>query len=100
MVRRSDPPGMYCRGQLPQPALRKALAASSSLEFRRRVEQLLDRLAGAEPLRQARALEALENAADPDSRRLLTDLADGAPQARLTEKARAALDRLGRHSPR
>jgi RNA polymerase sigma factor (sigma-70 family) len=83
-----------------EPALRKALAGASSLESRRRVELLLDRLVGSEPLRQGRALEVLENAADDDCRRLLDVLASGAPQARRTEDALAALDRLGQHASR
>jgi hypothetical protein len=81
-------------GEVAEPALRRVLLDKPSLEVRRRVQQLLDRLAGMEPLRRSRALEVLEQVDSPESRRLLTALAHGAPQARLTREAQAALDRL------
>jgi RNA polymerase sigma factor (sigma-70 family) len=83
-------------GEAAEPALRQALASKPSEEVRRRLEQLLGRLEGAEELRRARALEVLEQADSPETRRVLTALAQGAPQARLTRAAQAALDRLGR----
>jgi hypothetical protein len=58
-------------------------------------KQLLDRLAPG-TLRRSRALDVLEHIGDPQSRRLLTALAQGAPKAHRTEEAQAALDRLGR----
>jgi WD40 repeat protein len=79
-----------------EPALREALAGKPSEEVRRRIEQLLGRLEGAEELRRARALEVLEQADSPETRRVLTALARGAPRARLTRTAQAALDRTGR----
>jgi hypothetical protein len=39
---------------------------------------------------------ALEQAGTPDARRLLEDLGRGAPEARLTREAKAALLRLER----
>jgi WD40 repeat protein len=82
-------------GEAAEPGLRAVLAGKPSVEVAQRVERLLDRL---EPgtLRRSRALEVLEHIGDPPSRRLLTALAQGAPKARRTEEAQAALDRLGR----
>ena len=77
-------------------AVRQALAGKPSEEVRRRLEQLLERLEGVEELRRSRALEVLEQSDSPESRRLLTALARGAPEARLTRAAQAALDRMGR----
>jgi hypothetical protein len=45
-------------------------------------------------LRQTRALEALEQIRSPEARKLLERLAAGAPEARLTREAQAALERL------
>jgi hypothetical protein len=83
-------------GEAAEPALRRVLLDKPSVEVRRRVEGLLNRLEGLDPLRRSRALEVLEQVDSADSRRLLTALAHGAPQARLTREAQAALDRLGR----
>jgi hypothetical protein len=69
------------------------------LEVRLRVERLLDAAADQplppEELRLMRALAAVEHAGTPEARALLRDLAAGAPEARVTEGARAALRRLG-----
>jgi RNA polymerase sigma factor (sigma-70 family) len=84
-------------GDLAAPALRRALANRPSAELRRRVESLLGTLAPAsspELLRAVRAVEVLERLATPEARGLLTTLAHGAPDARLTREATAALDRL------
>ncbi len=84
--------------EVAEPALRKALAGAASLEYRRRVERLLEALHAPVPpperLRQLRALEVLEAVNTPEARRLLEGLANGAPTARLTREARASLDRL------
>jgi hypothetical protein len=65
-----------------------------------RIEALLGKLEGpvasAETLRSIRAVEALEHIATPEARDLLDRLAAGAPEARLTREAKAALERLGR----
>jgi RNA polymerase sigma factor (sigma-70 family) len=79
-----------------EPAVRQALGGKPSEEVRRRLEQLLERLEGVEELRRARALEVLEQSDSPESRRVLTALAQGAPEARRTRAAQAALDRMGR----
>jgi WD40 repeat protein len=86
-------------GDLAETALRQALAGSRSLEYRRRVEQLLDRLDGTPTparLREWRALTALEWIGTAPARQVLKGLADGTPEARLTQEARASLLRLDR----
>jgi WD40 repeat protein len=83
-----------------EPALRQALAGPLSLEVRRRVERMLRSPArtrwSAQMLRRLRAVQALERAGTPAARQALAALARGAPDARLTEEARAALERLAR----
>jgi RNA polymerase sigma factor (sigma-70 family) len=85
------------------PALRKALAGKPSLELRRRLDRLLDRLDGDSPstetLRQIRAVEALESIGSTEARRLLDRLAAGPVDTRLTQEARAAAGRLQRRAP-
>jgi RNA polymerase sigma factor (sigma-70 family) len=85
-------------GDLAEPALRKALENQSSLEVKRRIEQLLNKLQKEEPssweeLRALRAVELLERLAEPDADRLLQDLSAGAAGARLTREAQAARER-------
>jgi RNA polymerase sigma factor (sigma-70 family) len=85
-------------GELTEPALRKALAGTPSLDLRQRLERLLDHLSGQVPpagqLRDLRAVELLELLGSPEARRLLQVLAGGAPEARLTREARSAIRRL------
>jgi hypothetical protein len=85
-------------GVLAEPALRQALAGRPPAEARRRLTALLEKTAGATPTpeeaRAIRAVEALEQAGTAAALRLLTDLAGGVPEARLTREARAALQRL------
>jgi hypothetical protein len=85
-------------GDLAVPALRRALDNRPSLEVRRRIERLLaqDRVASPDRLRNSRAIEALERVDTPAARRLLEKLAGGAPAARLSIEAKAALARLPR----
>jgi WD40 repeat protein len=86
-------------GEATEPALRKLLAGKPSSEVRRRAEELLGKLDPArspELLRVVRALEVLEGIGTPEAKKLLTDLAKGSPEARLTREAKATLDRLGR----
>jgi WD40 repeat protein len=91
------------QGELAEDALRKALRDRPSLEVRRRIEGLLERLrpypASGEPLRLGRALLALEWMDDAAARRLLETLAQGTPEARLTREAKAAWQRVSRLSP-
>ncbi len=79
--------------------LRKTLAGRPSLEVHRRVEALLGALsAGVSPtrLRAIRGVAVLEYSATPEARQLLETLARGAPDARLTQEAKAARERLSR----
>jgi hypothetical protein len=91
-------------GDRAEPALRQALEGQPSLEMRRRVVLLLEKVtgpvSGPEPLRSLRAVEVLERIDTPEARRVLTALADGAPGALLTREARASLDRLARRQRR
>jgi RNA polymerase sigma factor (sigma-70 family) len=84
-------------GEMAEPALRKVVEGKPSEELRRRVLKLLERLEGVpapEQLRALRAVELLERIGTPEARRELERLAGGAPEARLTRVARAALERL------
>src|SRR5262249_15038696 len=69
-------------------ALRQALAGQPTLEAQRRLTDLLKKVAPATPtpeeVRAIRVVEALEQAGTAAARRLLTDLAGGAAEARLT----------------
>jgi WD40 repeat protein len=86
-------------------ALRLALEQKPSLEKRRRIEKILDRpsllVHDLEVLQGIRAIEVLEYLPTPGAEvtrlaaiDLLRKLASGAPQARLTQEAKAALRRL------
>jgi hypothetical protein len=86
-------------GTSAEPSLREALAGQPSLEARRRIERLLDRLGTPSALlpeeaRSLRAVEVLEYVGSPAAREVLGRLARGAPHARLTQEARASLKRL------
>jgi WD40 repeat protein len=70
-------------------ALCKALESKPSLEVRKRIEKVLEKLAS-ERLRIVRALEAIEHMNTPEARQLLDSLAKGAPQSWLTEEAAAS----------
>jgi RNA polymerase sigma factor (sigma-70 family) len=79
-------------------ALREVVAKPSSLEARRRAEDLLrDMENGVVPpreLRALRAVEVLEWIATKEARTRLLELANGASDARLTREAAAACKRL------
>jgi WD40 repeat protein len=85
-------------------ACRAALAERPSPERRRRLQALIERQAherlilSAAGLRAMRAVEVLEAIGTAEARRHLEELAAGAPEARLTREARAALDRLTRRA--
>jgi len=83
-------------------ALTQALAAQPGLERRQRLERLQERvLSGATlspPERQTlRAIEVLERIGTPQACAVLHTLADGAPGARVTREAEAALRRAEEH---
>jgi WD40 repeat protein len=81
-----------------EPALRHALAKPPSPEVRRRVQAVLAKLGtrvpSGEEMRPLRAVEVLEQIGTPEVRQVLQGLADGAPDARLTQQAQNALRRL------
>src|SRR5262249_17610101 len=86
--------------ELAEPVLQKALAGKSTLDLQQRIQALLDRVDGliAHPdqLRALRSIQILEYAATADAKELLSKLAEGTPEARLTQEAKASLDRLSR----
>jgi len=79
-------------------ALRKALEGTPTAEVRTRVGELLKKFTvkapSAERLRSERALEVLEHIGGAEARAILEKVAEGAPEAALTQQAKAALRRL------
>ena len=81
-------------GEITESALRQALTRKGSLEYRRRIENLLQKLnqpPSGTQLRFIRALTVLERISSDESRKLVQALAGGAPEGRLTQEARAVL---------
>jgi WD40 repeat protein len=83
-------------GEVVVPALRKAKKGKPPLEQSRRIDQLLDKLAGAEQVRASRSVAVLEQIGSPEARKILAQLATGDAEARLTQEAKASLERLAR----
>jgi hypothetical protein len=87
-------------GELPEPALRRALESVADPEVQRRLTDLLDRIPRPETrpqqLRDLRAIEVLERIGTAEARQVLGRIAEGAPEARLTREAKASLDRLAK----
>jgi WD40 repeat protein len=87
-------------GERVESGLREALKGSLSLEARKRVKELLEgvRALAVSPkqLRALRALEALEHIGTPEARQVLESLAKGATEVRLTQEAKASLERLAK----
>jgi hypothetical protein len=86
-------------GDLAEAALRRALRSEPTPEAGRRIEQLLAMppvVRTPEARRHLRAVRILENVASPEARQVLEKLSTGAPEARLTREAMAALLRLER----
>jgi hypothetical protein len=80
-------------------AIRRALERKLSLEVRRRLEALLaapQEVPPARALRTLRAIQVLERIGIPAAQELLRMLANGVPDARLTQEAKASLERLTR----
>jgi hypothetical protein len=80
-------------------ALRETLRGKPSLEARRRIERILagSRLSRTpDARRHLRAVRVLEQIGTRPARQVLQTLGEGAPSARLTRKAKAALRRLSR----
>lgn len=86
-------------GDMSEAVLEQALAHSQSPETKRRLEAILDALPEwtekrAELLRQVRAVWVLQQIGTPEAKALLEKIAAGAPSARLTQKAKDALQSL------
>jgi hypothetical protein len=98
-VRREAAHKLEKMNNLAEPFLQKKLASLPSLEVYRRVQSLLEKWERQDPgprqLGDLRALEVLERIGTPQAVRVLKTLARGAPAARLTQEAKAALGRLG-----
>jgi WD40 repeat protein len=81
-------------------ALRKAVKEAASAEVVRRAGDLLKKIEdvslSGDRLREVRALEVLEGLGTPEARKVLEELANGAPDAALTREAKASLERLSK----
>lgn len=79
-------------------ALRRALKKAASLQQKKEIEAVLKALewpyTSADRLRRLRAIEALEGIGSPEARKVLEEMAKGAPQAPETADAKASLQRL------
>jgi WD40 repeat protein len=89
-------------GKSAEPALQAAAHGKLSLETRRRIEQLLAKLARATPareeLQQLRAVASLEHIGTAAARQVLAGLTKGRTDALLTQDARASLERLDKRA--
>ena len=84
---------------LAESALSEALKGTPSSEARKAINALLPvpwTPQSPDVLRQVRAVAVLERVGTPEAREVLERLAAGAPGARQTKEAKAALDRLAR----
>jgi RNA polymerase sigma factor (sigma-70 family) len=88
---------LYKIGDAIIPSLDNALRGSLTLENKRRMVEMRSRLTSkilkGDRLRAFRAVEVLERIGTPESRRVLEELAAGAPGTLLTTSAQAALKR-------
>ncbi len=76
------------------PALRNVLNTKPSLEVKRRIGTILDKLSGGPRLQFLRALEILEHIATPEARQILEQLSQGAAELWPTQEAKSSLQRL------
>jgi WD40 repeat protein len=90
-------------GEIAESALRDKLNKQPTPEYRERATALLHNLqppiSSPEALKASRSIQILEQMNTTAARRLLQILADGATDARITQEAQAALQRLSRRSP-
>jgi hypothetical protein len=79
-----------------EPLMRETLQGKPSLEARQRLESILATPFDepSEAVAQLRALEALEYIGNVEAKQLIEKLARGAPRGRLTQEAKASLERL------
>jgi hypothetical protein len=91
-------------GEAAAHAIRNALRGGAGSEVRSRLRELLTKVereeGGPSPgrLRALRSLESLVRIGTPEARRLLERLTVGAPQAQLTQEAKASLQRLAQRA--
>lgn len=87
-------------GELAVPALEKVLATKPSLDLRQRVDNLLAKVTTfqvpADVLHGMRAIEVLERVGTPEAKQVVEGLTKGAPGARLTQDAEAAMKRFAK----
>jgi WD40 repeat protein len=85
------------RGELVLGALRTLRASKPPLEVQKRVDGILQKITTvqltSDRLRDVRAILVLEQAGTPAARQLLEEIARGVSEARLTQEAKAALER-------
>jgi hypothetical protein len=88
-------------GELAEPAMKRVLEKQPTLEARRRINSVLDRIhsgiTSSDMMRSLRAVEVLERIGTEEAQNALKVLAKGVPEARLTQEATSAVDRLKRH---
>jgi RNA polymerase sigma factor (sigma-70 family) len=78
--------------------LRQALGSAASAEIRTRLEQVLKGIEETS-IQASRALRILEYLGTPAAKQLLEKLSHGPPEARLTQEAKAAQERLAKRLP-
>lgn len=89
-------------GDRAKTAMLKKQAEKPSFEVRQRIEQLLAKIEQqpltTEGLRALRLVEVLESIGSPEAMQVLKTLATGVEGARLTQEAKASLDRLNKQA--
>jgi WD40 repeat protein len=102
MVREEAAKELEKLGELANTALEQALRSHPTPEVRRRVERLLETIAGPvafpDRLQALRAVEVLEHTATPEGKQILASLSRGAAAAQLTLEAEASLSRLNKRA--
>lgn len=87
-------------GNLARPALVRALANKPTLETRRSIDYVMDRIDPINPppawLRSLRTVEVLERIGTDQARKLLKQLIQESPANRCKQEAQASLDRLAK----
>jgi hypothetical protein len=96
-VREKAAKDLQSLGYAVEPILRKLFETEKRQEVKQRLESIIDRLLGdVELLRVRRALQVLETIGSEDAKRLLRELADGAPDSMLTREAASVLKRMAK----
>ncbi len=99
-VREKATRALEALGEKAYPLLQESLTDAPSLEVRLRIEKLLGRLnyplTSPETIRELRAVEVLDHIGTAQARQVLRKLAEGASGSRLTDAARASLERLAK----